>query len=44
MGEILNKYLLSVFTVETDIDAREHGEVNSGVLRSPHYREEVLEV
>ena len=45
MGEILNEYFSSVFTVEKGMDVRELGEINSDVLRSVHITEkEVLEV
>ena len=39
MGEILNEYFSSVFTVEKGMDVRELGEINSDVLRSVHITE-----
>ena len=43
MGEILNEYLSSIFTVEKSMDVRELGD--SDALRSVHITEkEVLEV
>ena len=45
MGEILNEYFSSVFTVEKGMNVRELGEINSDVLRSIQITEkEVLEV
>ena len=45
MGDILNEYFSSVFTVEKSMDVRELGEINSDVLSSVHITEkEVLEV
>ena len=45
MGEILNEYFSSVFTVEKSMDVRELGEINNDVLRSVHIaKKEVLEV
>ena len=45
MGEILNEYFSSVFTVEKSMDVRELGEINSDGLRSIHITEVmVLEV
>ena len=43
MGEILNEYFSTVFTVEKSMDVRELGEINNDVLRSVHITEmEVL--
>ena len=42
MGETLNEYFSSVFTVEKSIDVWELGEINSDVLRSVHITEEVV--
>ena len=39
MGEILNEYCLSVFTVEKSKDVKELGELNIDVLRSVHITE-----
>ena len=39
MGEILNEYFPSVFTVEERMHVRELGEINSDVLRSVHIAE-----
>ena len=45
VGEILNVYFSSVFTVEKGMEVRELGEIKSDVLRNVHITEkEVLEV
>eukprot|EP00061_Rhincodon_typus_P017984 g46948.t1 len=45
MEEILNKYLASVFTVEKDMEDRDHGEINNNILKNAHItEEEVLRV
>jgi len=45
MGETLNEYFSSVFTVQKSMDVKELGEINSDVLRSVFITEkEVLEV
>eukprot|EP00061_Rhincodon_typus_P009309 g32719.t1 len=45
MGEILNEYFASVFTVEKDIETRELAEINSDILKNVHITEqEVLGV
>eukprot|EP00061_Rhincodon_typus_P005817 g25793.t1 len=40
MGEILSKYLASVFTMEKDVEARELEEVNSEILKNVHITDE----
>ena len=42
MGEILNEYFSSVFTVEKGMNIKELGEINSDVLRSVHITKEVV--
>ena len=42
MGEILNEYFSSVFTVEKGMEIRELGEINSHVLKNVHITEEVV--
>eukprot|EP00061_Rhincodon_typus_P004436 g22578.t1 len=45
MGEILNEYFVSVFTVEKDVEAGELGEINSDDLKSAHIKkEDMLEI
>eukprot|EP00061_Rhincodon_typus_P003812 g21032.t1 len=44
MGEILNEYFPSVFTVEKDVGDREHGEINNDILKHVYITEqEVLD-
>ena len=44
MGEILNEYFSSKFTVEKSMDVRELGEINSDALSVHITEKEVLEV
>eukprot|EP00061_Rhincodon_typus_P002715 g18284.t1 len=45
MGEILNEYFALEFTVEKDMEDREHGEINSNIFKNIHItEEEVLDV
>eukprot|EP00061_Rhincodon_typus_P018473 g47652.t1 len=45
VGDILNEYFASVFTVEKDMEDKEHGEINSDILKNVHFREEeVLDI
>eukprot|EP00061_Rhincodon_typus_P008815 g31760.t1 len=44
MGEILNDYFASVFKVEKDMEDREHGEINSDILKNVHITKEELDV
>eukprot|EP00061_Rhincodon_typus_P015869 g43786.t1 len=42
MAEILNEYFASVFTVEKDMEDRDHGEINSDILIHDHISEVVV--
>eukprot|EP00061_Rhincodon_typus_P005258 g24540.t1 len=45
MGETLNEYFASVFTVKKDMEGVEHGDLNSDILKNVHItEEEVLDV
>eukprot|EP00061_Rhincodon_typus_P014249 g41161.t1 len=40
IGEILNEYFESVFTVERDVEGKERQEINSDILKNIHITEE----
>eukprot|EP00061_Rhincodon_typus_P011770 g37039.t1 len=45
MGETLNKYFASMFTVDKDMEDREYGEINSNILKNVNITEdEVLDI